>query len=869
MRIPRTASAFSAICFRSWSILAHAAIPAIMAAAAVPAAAQCSGFSLASSGGASIVPGTTDISNHCDDCVTSVPLPFPITLYGATYSAANVSSNGTFQFTTASDSYANGCLPQAGTLGVAICPHWDDLLTSGPNEGIFTSISGSAPRRVFNVEWRAHYYSGGGSLNFELRLFEDQSGFEVIFGRIDEGGSSATVGIEHTSLPPTQFSCNTAGLITPGTRLRFTCYDGPTGIATTFPNPVNACGTQGTTLLTVNVTPGTSPPSTGISVRADLTSIGGNSNQVFYNDATHGDAAAGDGIWSFQFMVPQTVSPGDKSVPYTLSDSQGRSTTGVIGLTVNPCPSIGPDVIVANLTDINYYGAVGNISAYSIGTNACNIGDVPVTWIQGGTQHPLIAQNFYRLKGGRFEQIGQSFLKHSFQSLNSPSDCGHCTQPPMGGAQLGVGCSDVYGAGYNGGQGNLGPRSTCNATTGVFVWPPPPAASNDIGQRLQVFTDDIDPALNAGALYFGEAQYVTADDAQWTYGGAPSVNGLNNASYQMISFTSTTAAPAIVGAAHRMVPAIQAWKDVDPAVSIAVADYLDTSLPGPGIVCRFWVASKAINNGDGTWHYEYAVQNLNADRSGGRFSVPVGSNVTVRNIDFHGVFAHSGEPFPNTAATPDKWTGVVTPTAITWTCPEPFIAPSGNNANALRWGTLYNFRFDANIAPVAGPAAIGLFKPGTPTTTSAAGLSVPGLPCQGPSVTLNPANQVACPGGAVNFSVAATGTGPLSYQWRHGVPRVAISGATGSTYSLPAATAADADSYDCIITNTCGSATSNAANLTLCIGDFNCDGGVDGQDIESFFRTWSNGESAGDVNADGGVDGQDIEYFFVKWEAGC
>ena len=157
-----------------------------------------------------------------------------------------------------------------------------------------------------------------------------------------------------------------------GTRLAFACYNGPTGTAAAVPNPVYACGTEGTTLLTATVTPGTSPPSTGITVTADLTKIGGIAGQTFYNDGTHGDVSAGDGVWSFRITVPPTVPSGDKSLPYTLADSQGRSTTGVLGLTVNPCASTGPDVIVRSLTDVNYYGSLGSISAYAIGTDACN-----------------------------------------------------------------------------------------------------------------------------------------------------------------------------------------------------------------------------------------------------------------------------------------------------------------------------------------------------------------------------------------------------------------------------------------------------------------------------------------------------------------
>ncbi len=44
------------------------------------------------------------------------------------------------------------------------------------------------------------------------------------------------------------------------------------------------------------------------------------------------------------------------------------------------------------------------------------------------------------------------------------------------------------------------------------------------------------------------------------------------------------------------------------------------------------------------------------------------------------------------------------------------------NANALRWGTLYNFRFDADSPPVSAMATIGLFKPGTPDSITAATL---------------------------------------------------------------------------------------------------------------------------------------------------
>ncbi|MGQ0628910.1 MAG: hypothetical protein ACT4PL_12520, partial [Phycisphaerales bacterium] len=712
------------------------ALPLILSvsALAAPAFGQCSGFNMTPSSGAAIVPGVTDIGNHCDDCNTTIALPFAVNIYGVNYTSASASSNGNLQFTTTSGDFNNACLPQAASLGVALVPHWDDLRTDGTaGEGIFTSVSGVAPSRVFNIEWRTRYFSGAGTANFEVRLFEDQSRVEMIYANISAGGTGATVGARHTLFPASQFACNTGGLFS-GLKIDLACTNSPTppgGTGSSTPPTVFACNTNQTALLTVNVMPGASPTSTDLAVVANLQSIGGSATQTFYNDGTHGDAVANDAIHSFSAVVTPAVTPGPKVLLFTVADAQGRSNNGTISLVVDPCPTRGPDVFVANLIDMNNYGTVGNITAYSVGTDACNMGDVPVNWFASVNQHPVIAQNMFRLKNGRFEQLGQSWLKHGFSSTNSGT-CGTCTQPPLGGTQLGVNCSDAYGAGLNGSQGN-GPRSQVNPTTSEYPYPfSAPAAAATIGRRLQVFTADVDPAQNAGAQYYVECHYVTYDDARWSNSGAPSTNGLNNASYRRISIPSTTGVPSFVGGTVQRTPAIFAWKAAEPSVQIANADYLQTTpLSDGGIMSRFLVAVKVTDNGNGTWHYEYAVHNLNADRCGGSFSVPRAPGTIISNIGFHGVFAHSGEPYPNTATNPANWSGVVTPDAVTWSC-APFVGPNGDNANAIRWGTLYNFRFDANIAPVLGAATVGLFKPGTPTTAVAAGLSVPGLPCNGP-----------------------------------------------------------------------------------------------------------------------------------------
>ena len=82
-----------------------------------------------------------------------------------------------------------------------------------------------------------------------------------------------------------------------------------------------------------------------------------------------------------------------------------------------------------------------------------------------------------------------------------------------------------------------------------------------------------------------------------------------------------------------------------------------------------------------------------------------------------------------------------------------------------------------------------------------------------PAITTQPVAQTATIGGNVSFSVAATGTAPLSYQWKK--DGVAIAGATAATLTLTNAQGADAGSYSVTITSSAGTITSNAVTLTI------------------------------------------------------
>jgi hypothetical protein len=82
-----------------------------------------------------------------------------------------------------------------------------------------------------------------------------------------------------------------------------------------------------------------------------------------------------------------------------------------------------------------------------------------------------------------------------------------------------------------------------------------------------------------------------------------------------------------------------------------------------------------------------------------------------------------------------------------------------------------------------------------------------------PLITTQPQNQTVAVGQNAFFSVVATGTAPLSYQWS--LNGTALSAATTSALKLKKVQATDAGSYTVVVTNVAGSITSSGASLTI------------------------------------------------------
>jgi len=214
-----------------------------------PSPSPCVNYAF-SIGSGSIVPGTDDTGNHTDDGSTLIALPFTYNLYDNSFNTVSVGSNGHLAFGIPLSNFNVSCIPVLGAT-YTIGPYWTDQCTgpcqgvNGTSYGIFTSVSGVAPNRIFNIEWRTAYYNSGGDgvpLNYEVRLYEGQLAFDVIYGTIPPSftppaGRNLSIGVQRSGSGEfTLVGCDTSGGGSPpvssGQRYHYTL-----GCGTPSPSP--------------------------------------------------------------------------------------------------------------------------------------------------------------------------------------------------------------------------------------------------------------------------------------------------------------------------------------------------------------------------------------------------------------------------------------------------------------------------------------------------------------------------------------------------------------------------------------------------------------------------------------------------------
>jgi hypothetical protein len=555
-----------------------------------------------------------------------------------------------------------------------------------------------------------------------------------------------------------------------------------------------------------------------------------------------------------------------------------------------PCGGPGPDVAIGDVSDVANSTPIGGYGAIALGAQVCNVGSVALQYSGCPNVHPIFGGNLYRYStvngAARFEQVGQSWLKHTAVGGGGTACCTCST----GGAGLQPGCSDLYSSGFQNSQSALGPRYQVNAFTAQFVLCATHPSGGNYG-KLEFALSDISTSAGGAAAptrFFAEEQAIAMEDGAFSDATHPvGSNGRNNATNVEMSVTGTPTnyTFAKFGSSQRGTPAIDRWKQIDPTVTETNVD-----VPGEG---RFVVCSKATSLGGSpeTWHYEYAVFNLNSDRCAGSFSVP--NALVVTNPGFHGVLYRGGDGVGGVNVDGTSWTGGLENSAYVWRTTDYAV---NNNANAIRWSTLYNFRFDSPSPPAAGGGSItiGLWKPGgtgAPTSVSGAA-QVP--QCIPPTVTVQPAPAFACPTGAAPFSVTATG-GPagLSYTWQVEItagnwrslgtdPFPFACGNGASAFAAPLNSPSVAigihpcdgvGSYQIRVKvsdpSLCTTVFSNEATYTICPADFNCNNTLSVLDIFDYLNAWFAGSPQADFDGVNGLQQADVFAFVNAWFTGC
>ena len=200
--------------------------------------------------------------------------------------------------------------------------------------------------------------------------------------------------------------------------------------------------------------------------------------------------------------------------------------------------------------------------------------------------------------------------------------------------------------------------------------------------------------------------------------------------------------------------------------------------------------------------------------NGAQFTVVV-SNTAGTIISNAATLTVNPDPVaPSITAQPASQTinaGQTATFSVTATGTPPLSYQWQKNGAAIAGATSSSYTTPAETASDNGAQFSVVVSNSAGTVTSNAAILTVNAP---PAVTAQPVNQTVAVGQTATFSVTATGTAPLSYQWRKNSTN--ISGATASAYTTPATASTDNGAqFSVVISNTAGSVTSNIATLTV------------------------------------------------------
>ncbi|MBE2213148.1 MAG: immunoglobulin domain-containing protein, partial [Opitutaceae bacterium] len=187
-------------------------------------------------------------------------------------------------------------------------------------------------------------------------------------------------------------------------------------------------------------------------------------------------------------------------------------------------------------------------------------------------------------------------------------------------------------------------------------------------------------------------------------------------------------------------------------------------------------------------------------------SNPASPAAATVNDPFNMVFAVTGAPSTT------KCYSIDGPLPAGLTVPNATVSGTNRTLNAST-GSITGTPTESGTFTVQIKAWEKASRGGKSTNAYNVTINVAGPPATPPAFTTQPTSQTVTAGASVTFTVAASGAPAPALQWRKG--GTALAGRTGTSLTLSAVTTADAGSYDCVATNSAGSATSSPATLTV------------------------------------------------------
>lgn len=887
-------------------------------------------YTFTSSAGNVIVPGVTLVpGSQADDVTTSVAIPFPYTAYGTVYNSVNVGTNGNLQFTTTNTAFTNVCPLPAAAMGVSFFPHWDDLILTNAGEGIFTSTSGVAPNRIFNIEWRARRFAFTNPVNFEARFFEGQQRVDFIYGAIDNNGASASIGVQSfpTALQTT-FSCNTASLSS-GLGISFTLGTNCSGVPTS--GTISGSGTAcvGSTINLAlsgsstgngisyqwksSATPG--GPYTNILGATNLaytfTATGGTTYYIVTTTCANGGASANTpevsvGIGApvhsaLSATVTTACSPGAATISGTVSGGllQGSSLLGTgAGFAIPDGNAAGVNSTI--ILPANTFTAASDLK---VRLNIAHtwIGDLKITLtspcgttflldrpgVPAGTfgnsadfngiyTFDLTAATIIPESGGGPVIAPGNYLPSNSANPGVAHNWAGVTFPCAAAGSWILNISDNAGGdvGTLTSWQILGPpvythTLTGPGTIGAPVLSGPNNSTASFGVTNLPFGTHTFTLLSTDAIGCSVLSTVTATINQTpiiTLVPSPTATICNGV---ILPITATSvvapALPKFSQGASTLIPA------GSPSITAGTANPYPSlinasGLPATGVT----VKSVKLGNFNHTFPADVDVVLVSPTGQAVIIMSDAGGGAAVAGLDY---------TFDNAAATSMvagfNAQGTYKPTNLgvvggdNWPAPGPLTAPTSTTLSTFtgdpngnwqlyvvddangdfgfigNWEITFSIPYPTTVSfspitelftdaaatiPYSGqqtgavwakPTASRIYTATSTingcTTTATLNVTVNQLP----AITLQPiSTSTLCPGNNVTFSVNATGTGPLTYQWRQGavnlVNNVQISGATTNTLTIANINASNSGSYTCVVSGLCPPpAISNAAILTV------------------------------------------------------